>query len=1115
MSLVTPHQLLQHMEDRAHPGIFILGSLERRVTLYSQQVRALNLAWSLFEQERIKPEDEVLVVGGGAAGLTFAAGAARLGANVTVLERSDEVLSTFQGNHTRWLHPHIYEWPRPGAEKPHAELPVMDWRAGIAGEVARELRAQWEELRERHRIQVHTQVRNIKHVRQSSGAAHTFTWHAHGFADGSFAAVVFAVGFGQERTLPSVESESYWRDDGQHQLFTPVRRFLISGTGDGGLVDLLRVRLRDFRHDKLVTEFLSGPELETTKKEILRIEAALDRNPLDDSRELTRRYRALALPDTFTQSLHERLRTDTRAVLNGREPYPLNKNACALNRFLTSCLMKMKVDGLEYRQGAITAKRTGNGYEVTIDDGITEPFDQVIVRHGPESSLTRDFPWLHEAANDLSRLNRLDQTRERLWSKDAFSEAPAPRSSIPSPPPSSAVVMRRGTLPEAVGLLGREKELEQLVAAVLAREPGSTAVLGPPGIGKSTVTIAMLHDPCVAEHFGTRRYFIRLDGARNAESMLMAIAQELALPPAAEPQQHVEATLGEAPALLVLDNAETPWHHEEQATEAMLRRLAAIPGLALVFSLRNNDQPHLPRSNTAVRVHPLPDHLAHRLFCTHARDVPPDHPLLPGLLAAQHGMPLAIILLAREAEGVDVDVTQERWTRERTNLLSRGSDRTSSVAVCVELSWSSPRLTSEARRLLSVLALLPSGAAKADRDGVFPLHEGANAAALLQKMALIYSEGARWRLLAPIREHVSHFHPPGPEDRERVRDFYFARARQLSSRVGHTDGGDALTRLAEDFPNVEALVSREVQAGNMSLALDLLVGTSNFLRFSGHGSLALMESVCKLAHERGHLEQRAASLKLVGEVSLRRSGHSRAKAAYTEALPLFEQLGDFYGQAHCVRGLASIALDQSQPDEAQQGFEKAIELYGRTGRKDTPRSQGNCVHGLAKVALDRGNLAEVIHCCERAHRLFEQSGHALGRAYCHRTLGDVAWSRTEREQARVHYEQAYRLFMETGEHRGAGHALRGMAMVDLASGAMETAGEQLGRSLGLLRQVGSIRGVANCHKALGEMSNRQSRTDEARSFYAQALAGFQQVQDNDSAAECQRKLAELVGRASP
>jgi hypothetical protein len=40
-----------HVEATFHvlPGLYLLGSLERGVTIYSQQVRAHNLAWALWE----------------------------------------------------------------------------------------------------------------------------------------------------------------------------------------------------------------------------------------------------------------------------------------------------------------------------------------------------------------------------------------------------------------------------------------------------------------------------------------------------------------------------------------------------------------------------------------------------------------------------------------------------------------------------------------------------------------------------------------------------------------------------------------------------------------------------------------------------------------------------------------------------------------------------------------------------------------------------------------------------------------------------------------------------------------------------------------------------------
>ena len=58
-------------EVPGHRDWFSLGYGESRVTLRTQQVRALNLAWALNETKRLN--GPVVIVGGGAAGLSVAA----------------------------------------------------------------------------------------------------------------------------------------------------------------------------------------------------------------------------------------------------------------------------------------------------------------------------------------------------------------------------------------------------------------------------------------------------------------------------------------------------------------------------------------------------------------------------------------------------------------------------------------------------------------------------------------------------------------------------------------------------------------------------------------------------------------------------------------------------------------------------------------------------------------------------------------------------------------------------------------------------------------------------------------------------------------------------------
>jgi hypothetical protein len=72
---------------RVRDGLYLLGSLERGVTVYNQQVRAHNLVWALWELERRggRRVGYVAVVGAGMSGLSALRGklSRRLGRSCT------------------------------------------------------------------------------------------------------------------------------------------------------------------------------------------------------------------------------------------------------------------------------------------------------------------------------------------------------------------------------------------------------------------------------------------------------------------------------------------------------------------------------------------------------------------------------------------------------------------------------------------------------------------------------------------------------------------------------------------------------------------------------------------------------------------------------------------------------------------------------------------------------------------------------------------------------------------------------------------------------------------------------------------------------------------------
>lgn len=130
------HVIARCRPDAAYP-VFAIGVKEAGVTVASQQRRAIHLVDALRQAGMIAAGSRIAIIGGGPAGLTAAAWAARASVRSTVIERDGELLATLRGNHTRLVHPNLYSWPEPGWRDPDAALPVLSWTAAPAGAVAR------------------------------------------------------------------------------------------------------------------------------------------------------------------------------------------------------------------------------------------------------------------------------------------------------------------------------------------------------------------------------------------------------------------------------------------------------------------------------------------------------------------------------------------------------------------------------------------------------------------------------------------------------------------------------------------------------------------------------------------------------------------------------------------------------------------------------------------------------------------------------------------------------------------------------------------------------------------------------------------------------------------
>jgi hypothetical protein len=266
--------------------LYLIGTFDVGVTVLSQQVRALNFVWAALESAKIDslPTEggkeggalRVAIVGGGFAGLTTAGSLLRKNAHVaiTIFEQRDTILPLQQGSDSRWLHPRIYEWPAEGSEGSVAMLPVLNWTAARASDVVVQILHEWKGILSawigprvklycsaRH-LQIHETVSGqlrlewVGELRNPADGTYTETAGAAYGRSEDFDIVILATGFGLERdgTL------SYWRNEtiGQPSLDQPRRTFLVSGQGDGAMIDLLRLRISQFRQDRILDELFHG-----------------------------------------------------------------------------------------------------------------------------------------------------------------------------------------------------------------------------------------------------------------------------------------------------------------------------------------------------------------------------------------------------------------------------------------------------------------------------------------------------------------------------------------------------------------------------------------------------------------------------------------------------------------------------------------------------------------------------------------------------------------------------------------------------------------------------------------------------------------------------------------
>jgi hypothetical protein len=398
-------------QEPGGPQLYLLLCDGARVTLRSQQIRAMNLAWAL--RERLESRPCVAVIGGGGAGITFAAAAAHIGASVTLYE-SHRLMHLQQGSWHRPLHPEIYTWPDDTAFRPVSHLPLLGWTTGTAHDVATEIVAKFRSLAHElgeARLKIREGVRvMLDRLGRPRGNDVSDNESA------SFNLIVIATGFGIESGPSGLALNSYWRSDSLDQPFLEPSRssVVISGSGDGGLIELLRVCVQETDQapflDFILAETLLDTNLlgELRKLDAAELERGRGAEVEEGLKQLTKgRFGSLQVIDRF---LSQRRRKGVVIQWLFTTAHPFDVPSLLINRFLASRLLQPDMEFDVIRHACVPKESPAvsmrDGGKVLIEyPGIPLDCDHAVFRWGAQKTMRRvgkfETPPLLQSVNSV------------------------------------------------------------------------------------------------------------------------------------------------------------------------------------------------------------------------------------------------------------------------------------------------------------------------------------------------------------------------------------------------------------------------------------------------------------------------------------------------------------------------------------------------------------------------------------------------------------------------------------------------------------------------------------------------------------------------------------------
>ncbi|KAJ7798161.1 hypothetical protein B0H14DRAFT_3545938 [Mycena olivaceomarginata] len=471
---------------------------------------------------------------------------------------------------------------------------------------------------------------------------------------------------------------------------------------------------------------------------------------------------------------------------------------------------------------------------------------------------------------------------------------------------------------------GRESEVENILK-MLSQESSRIAILGGGGMGKTSLARAVLHHPDTLDKF-QYRFFVSAESATTSIELAALIGLHVGLNPGGDLTRPVVQYLSQKPScLLILDNLETVWEpiQARGGIEEFLSLLTEVKHLALLITMRGAERPAKVHWTHPflLPLQPLSAEAAQKTFLEITDNVYGKEDI-EKILQYTDNMPLAVDLIAHLSDYEGLENVLARWDTEKTALLSVGQDRKSNLDASIELSLSSPRMTSNSKELLSLLSILPDGLSDAELvQSNFPIPNILGCKTALLATSLTYRDGnRRLRSLMPIREHVQKFLPPSLPLVQCLRKLFYGILELYQKHHGE-QLGTVINQITLNLANLQEVLQQGLysNAPDLKDTIHTILFLNSFHRITGQGYTVLLEGARLILHG---LDDPQLEIHFISEVCMAYNHYPtlNREQLITRAISLFGHVNN--PLLECIYFLHA----KCDPPQAMQFYQKALRL---------------------------------------------------------------------------------------------------------------------------------------------------------------------------------------------